>query len=153
MADSNFNDEQPLAGHQTVKNGESDSDSEDNHYETSMDKLFATFTSVKDSFDSSRSNSEVDTEEMEEEREEENEGEEDLDSEEARPLDDEPLDRYISPSGMPEQKHIKAVIVEADDDSDSDEGEEKAEYHDNSFWQSPQISNIDDILEGNDYII
>ena len=66
MQDANFNDDQPLAGHQTVNNGEDDDDSDDNHYETSMDRLFATFTSVKDSFDSSRSNSEAASDDQQE---------------------------------------------------------------------------------------
>ena len=56
LVDSNNNNEQPLAGHSTA-NDEDDDDSDDNHYETSMDKLFATFTQVKESYDSSRSQS------------------------------------------------------------------------------------------------
>lgn len=51
LAESNFNNTQPLAGHQSNRCEEDDDDSDDPHYETSMDKVFATFTSVKESFD------------------------------------------------------------------------------------------------------
>lgn len=54
LIESNSNNNQPLAGHSTA-NDEDDDDSDDNHYETSMDKLFATFTQVKETYDSSRS--------------------------------------------------------------------------------------------------
>lgn len=48
---ANDNNEQALAGHQS-KAGDSDDDI--SNYETSMDKLFAQFTSLKESHDSSR---------------------------------------------------------------------------------------------------
>lgn len=57
---SNENNERALAGHQS-KTG--DSDEESANYETSMDKLFAAFTSLKDSHDSSRELSDSDEEE------------------------------------------------------------------------------------------
>lgn len=59
---SNENNERALAGHQS-KTG--DSDEESANYETSMDKLFAAFTSLKDSHDSSRELSDSDEDEEE----------------------------------------------------------------------------------------
>lgn len=70
LIESNSNNEMPLAGHSTA-NDEDDDDSDDNHYETSMDKLFATFTQVKDSYDSSRSQSSENHSETEPEEDEE----------------------------------------------------------------------------------
>ncbi|CAI2375846.1 unnamed protein product [Moneuplotes crassus] len=57
---SNENNERALAGHQS-KTGDSDDDSA--NYQTSMDKLFAAFTSLKESHDSSRELSDSDEEE------------------------------------------------------------------------------------------
>ena len=54
LSESNFNNEQPLAGHQTNKLEEDDEDSDDPHYETSMDKVFANVTAVKENFDNLR---------------------------------------------------------------------------------------------------
>ena len=54
LAESNFNNNQPLAGHTTNRQEEDDDDSDDPHYETSMDKVFANFTQVKESFDLQR---------------------------------------------------------------------------------------------------
>lgn len=51
LLNSNENNERALAGHQS-KAG--DSDEESANYETSMDKLFAVFTNLKESHDSSR---------------------------------------------------------------------------------------------------
>ena len=39
LTESNSNNNQPLAGHQ-ASHFDDDEDSDDNHYETSMDKLF-----------------------------------------------------------------------------------------------------------------
>lgn len=55
LASSNENNEQALAGHQSKTD-----DSDVSNYETSMDKLFAHFTSLKESHDSSRGSDEED---------------------------------------------------------------------------------------------
>ncbi len=44
LSESNYNNNQPLAGHQSNKVEDDDDDSDDPHYETSMDKVFANFT-------------------------------------------------------------------------------------------------------------
>jgi hypothetical protein len=54
LQESNYNNNQPLAGHTANKVDEDDEDSDDPHYETSMDRVFANFTSVKESFDQQR---------------------------------------------------------------------------------------------------
>ena len=60
LKESNEKNRMPLAGYQTAQGQTEEEEEEDNHYETSMDKLFATFTSVKERYDSSRSNTEED---------------------------------------------------------------------------------------------
>lgn len=61
LRESNDNNDQALAGHQSKGY---DSDDDASNYETSMDKLFAQFTSLKENHDSSR---ELDDDEDEEE--------------------------------------------------------------------------------------
>mmetsp|Transcript_20749 Transcript_20749/g.18391 ORF Transcript_20749/g.18391 Transcript_20749/m.18391 type:complete len:239 (+) Transcript_20749:67-783(+) len=60
LKESNERNERALAGHQSKG---TDSDDETANYETSMDKLFAVFTNLKDSHDSSRNESDSDEEE------------------------------------------------------------------------------------------
>lgn len=136
---ANFNDKQPLAGHQSAT--QEDSDSDDNHYETSMDKLFATFTKIKDAYDSSRgseSNSQVEEEEPEEEV-----------TEEPEPLDEDPVRLPVTPD-KEEKPRVRPDIVSPDEDGEgeSDE-EEEGTYTDNVFWQSPVHIDVEDVLSEN----
>lgn len=104
----------PLAGYQTAHNMD-DEDSDDNHYETSMDKLFATFTSVKESYDSSRSNSEADVS-VEEEKEESEEGENSEEESEVQVSEDEVkmAEEVKSVSEIPDIPLAQAVEEEED---------------------------------------
>jgi len=72
---SNKTNNMALAGHQANRL-EDDDDSDDSHYETSMDKLFQTFTAVKEAYDQNRlseSNSSRASEPEEEEKDDEEE--------------------------------------------------------------------------------
>lgn len=61
LKESNERNERALAGHQSKG---ADLEEETSNYETSMDKLFAVFTNLKDSHDSSRNDSDSDEEEV-----------------------------------------------------------------------------------------
>ena len=120
---SNTLNDMPLAGHQTTRAPDDDDDSDDNHYETSMDKLFATFTQVKDNYDSSRSS------EMSEESHEEEEGIFDdlTPDEEEKPLEDQDQPQEADQPQEPDEEAeevVKSKPSEEDESSEDTQPEE-----------------------------
>lgn len=157
---SNFNNDQPLAGHQTATSAEEDDDSDDNHYETSMDRLFATFTSVKESFDSSRSNSEASMEDVSDEGEEEEKEEErddDILEGEVRAEEEEeetevPVlpEKYTDPEQPAEDEQPQKGVSPVDEEMEK-KVEISSNYHDNNFWKPPMQMDLEALLKDNDF--
>ncbi len=177
---SNTLNDMPLAGHQTTRAPDDDDDSDDNHYETSMDKLFATFTQVKENYDSSRSSEMSDNNEEEEEgmfddvahdeeekpldepKEEPDEEAEEVvtgknQEEEEKPVGKEPVEEPKEEprnEGLrtPEQPKKKKECPNSAPVREEEDMVEKDEYMDNTFWESPLKMSLNDILADNDYI-
>ena len=129
LKEANENNEKALAGHQS-KTGDSDDDSA--NYETSMDKLFAVFTNLKESHDSSREASdsdedeEVDTENITKDIESSPDKSENSDtpSEEVRLEEEEDKD-------TPEKEEHKEAAL--------DEDKEESKISDESPQEEPQV--------------
>lgn len=174
---SNRTNNMALAGHQANRQ-EDDDDSDDSHYETSMDKLFQTFTAVKEAYDQNRlseSNSSRASEPEEEEKDDDEEVEiaveptdEDeetsvhLESSEEKPssssededlsLKDSSQALNIVPSNSQEQQdqkaHVKSTLESGA--SHDEEVEVRKEFNDHSFWNTLPNLDINDLLA--DYI-
>lgn len=156
---SNDNNDRALAGHSS-KAGDSDDDSA--NYETSMDKLFAVFTNLKESHDSSR---ELDDSDSDEEPlntdnilKDINTSSESLSSAESDSKKKDPKkktrnsaseevknDKTPEPQVKVEDKIVKPVAIKQLEPEEKIE--EVSSFHDNSYWAVPSSFSLDKLLQ------
>jgi hypothetical protein len=149
---SNDNNDQALAGHQSKGN---DSDEDSSNYETSMDKLFAQFTSLKESHDSSRELEDDDEEPQSTENilsellnsgitnmsaKDEAETKERLRRKDQVKKTTSDGHVYYVPAKYDLPNSEPAVMPEEDIDEDSN-------FHDHSYWNLGHSHNLDDLLQ------
>lgn len=140
LQDANDNNEQALAGHQSKGN---DSDENASNYETSMDKLFAQFTSLKESHDNSR--------ELEEKEEAPGAVEDTKNILASIHKEDEEKKKQAEAAQSKGQtadgsadKTTTSVLPET---QEKDDVQESNEFHDNSYWSLDSGFKLDDLLQ------
>ena len=164
---ANYNNEKALAGHQS-KSG--DSDEESANYETSMDKLFAVFTNLKESHDSSRELDDSDEEEEEDNKESittildrckeqdteeekqamKNKKEETVDEKEeikqTEDIKDKNIDTQVEDKHKETEEKKQHIIFTKKPEEDI---KEKDKFYDNSYWNLPSSFSIDELIQDN----
>lgn len=151
---SNDNNERPLAGHQS-KAGDSDDDSA--NYETSMDKLFAVFTNLKESHDSSRELDDSDSDEEPVNTENilkdlnsssESLGSDDSDSKKKdlnKKTRNASEEVRLSEPENTESTVVKPVVFKTLEPEE--QLEEDASFHNNSYWAVPSMFSLDKLIQ------
>jgi hypothetical protein len=157
---SNSRNEMALAGHQS-KAGDSDEDSA--NYETSMDKLFAVFTNLKESHDSSRDESssdeeEVDTTNILKDVDTSSESSETQPKEETKSHEPEDNGKYGFAQAKKQNDEKLASIAAQKEKSEKEKAEKAASeeddntsetntYYDNSYWSLQPTYSLDALLQ------
>lgn len=159
---ANENNEKALAGHQSKA---CDSDEESANYETSMDKLFAVFTNLKESHDSSRDlddsdeDEHVDTENVLQDLDicgENSDDREEKVNEEPAQIDLSPLpeqEEKVEETKVEEEKEhketedIENTKPEVSNRVEEEQIEENNTFYDNSYWQIPSGYNLDELID------
>jgi hypothetical protein len=166
---SNENNEKALAGHQSKA---CDSDEESANYETSMDKLFAVFTNLKESHDSSRdfeesdeedhagtddilkdlnkSDDKSDKDEESKQTEESNEAEKPLDVSTDSASEDDRVDTPTLPVGNENNTNTEPKPT-SQIEIDEEEVEENNTFYDNSYWKAPCEFDIETLLKDTNF--